>query len=88
MFHVEHLRTDFISNALQLRGHMSDITKCPGTICLQKESCYRFKAIPHEYRQSWCDFSIENKNECLYFQPINGWPILDSGIVTDINTQK
>jgi hypothetical protein len=30
-----------------------DITMCPGTNCPQKEKCYRFKAKPSEYMQSY-----------------------------------
>jgi len=36
---------------------MSDITMCKGQMleitCQRKESCYRFTAIPNEYRQSY-----------------------------------
>lgn len=31
---------------------MSDITKCEGTNCPLKETCYRFTAPMSEYRQS------------------------------------
>ena len=31
---------------------MSDITKCDGTDCPIKESCYRYIAIANEYGQS------------------------------------
>lgn len=32
---------------------MPDISMCSGKDCPLKESCYRFKAVPSEYRQSW-----------------------------------
>jgi hypothetical protein len=39
-----------------------DITKCSGTGCELRETCYRFKAVDSEYRQSY--FSVPpNKSE-------------------------
>ncbi len=32
---------------------MPDITMCPGNDCPLKETCYRYKAIPSEYSQSY-----------------------------------
>lgn len=32
---------------------MPDITMCSGEGCVIKEDCYRFKATPNEYRQSY-----------------------------------
>ncbi len=32
---------------------MPDITMCSGEGCELKETCYRYKAIPNEYRQSF-----------------------------------
>lgn len=32
---------------------MPDITMCEGKDCPLKENCYRFKAEPSEYRQSY-----------------------------------
>lgn len=32
---------------------MPDITMCSGQNCPLKESCYRYKAKPDEYRQSY-----------------------------------
>lgn len=32
---------------------MPDITMCKGGECKQKETCYRFTAIPSEFRQSY-----------------------------------
>lgn len=35
---------------------MSDITKCGGHGCQQKDSCWRFLAPADPYRQSYSDF--------------------------------
>jgi len=32
---------------------MPDISLCKGTNCNIKDNCYRFKAKPSEFRQSW-----------------------------------
>ena len=32
---------------------MPDITMCKGGDCTMKQTCYRFRATPNEYRQSY-----------------------------------
>ena len=32
---------------------MPDITKCKGTYCELRETCYRYTSKPSEYRQSY-----------------------------------
>lgn len=53
---------------------MPDISMCIGNDCTKKEKCYRFKAKPCEYAQSYfCDPPFEIKDgvlECGYFWPI------------------
>jgi hypothetical protein len=47
---------------------MPDITMCQGGTCPIKEECYRFKAVPSQYRQSYfavVPYSEENKH-CEY----------------------
>ena len=42
---------------------MPDITMCTSKECLYKDKCYRFKAVPSEYWQSYSSFynlCIEN----------------------------
>ena len=40
---------------------MADITKCQGTDCALKESCYRYLAQVTEWRQSWfSEFPFKN----------------------------
>lgn len=39
---------------------MADITKCSGTGCPIKDTCYRFRALANDYYQSW--FSEEPYN--------------------------
>jgi len=50
---------------------MPDITMCKGGSCSIKEKCYRFKAFPSEFRQSYfktAPFVIRNgRIECVHF---------------------
>jgi hypothetical protein len=40
---------------------MADITKCQGTDCPKKESCYRYLASVTEWRQAWfCECPLKN----------------------------
>ena len=46
---------------------MADITKCTGTDCKIKESCYRYTAKSSPYSQSWFMggiIIIESKHDC------------------------
>lgn len=36
---------------------MPDITMCKSKDCPERENCYRYKAIPTPYWQSYSDFS-------------------------------
>ena len=43
---------------------MSDITKCMGTDCPHKETCYRYTA-PSGFRQSWfCECPLNSDSKC------------------------
>ena len=43
---------------------MADITKCVGTNCPQKESCYRYTAPSSDFLQSWfCECPLKD-GEC------------------------
>jgi len=50
---------------------MPDITMCKGGTCGIKETCYRFKVKPNEFRQSYftnTPFEVKNgKVECRYY---------------------
>ena len=47
---------------------MPDITMCDNKKCPIKETCYRFTAIPSEYRQSYfMDDIRETDGSCDYF---------------------
>ena len=39
---------------------MADIAMCKDTLCKSKETCYRFKATPDNYRQAYL---IPNREE-------------------------
>lgn len=44
---------------------MADITKCVGTDCSQKESCYRYTAPVSDFRQSWfCECPLKSDGKC------------------------
>ena len=46
---------------------MADITMCDNKECKNAHKCYRFKAIPDPYWQSFCTFKEKN---CKMFIPI------------------
>jgi hypothetical protein len=45
---------------------MPDITMCGDAKCPLKEDCYRFKAKPSEYMQSWFTESPRSGDKCEY----------------------
>ena len=49
---------------------MADISMCEGKGCECKETCYRFKATPSKYRQSYIKPDIQ-KGSCNYYWNIN-----------------
>ena len=59
---------------------MPDITMCLGTNCVIKEDCYRYKATPDEYLQSYfsevpfnknMEFKGTRRSYCEYYWPNN-----------------
>ena len=47
---------------------MADITKCVGTDCPKKESCYRFTAPVTDFRQSWfCECPLKDGKCDMYW---------------------
>lgn len=52
---------------------MPDITMCLGYTCRVKEKCYRFKAVPNPYRQSYFTLPpvTENRKECEHYIPMH-----------------
>ena len=52
---------------------MPDISMCKGEDCTIKETCYRFKATPNEYRQSYFTnppldgVDIDGNSNCEYY---------------------
>ena len=43
---------------------MPDISMCMNSDCKHKSICYRYSAIPNEYRQSYTTFIYE-RDDCL-----------------------
>ncbi len=57
---------------------MSDITKCKGDNCPNKENCYRYTAASDEFRQVYfLNTPYKKGEECEYFwknsEPKNKW---------------
>ena len=47
---------------------MPDISMCKSNICPLKETCYRFKATPSKFLQSYADFQFDEvKKECKFY---------------------
>lgn len=46
---------------------MPDISMCANWSCPRKDDCYRFKATPNPFRQSYADFSPDADGDCEYF---------------------
>ena len=46
---------------------MPDITMCEGKDCPLKDNCYRFKAKPSKYRQSYFMNEPYKNDSCEYF---------------------
>ena len=47
---------------------MPDISLCSGNSCNLKENCYRYKATPNPYRQSYFgNPPLEEDGSCKYF---------------------
>ena len=46
---------------------MADITMCKGENCTLKHNCYRFKANPSKYRQSYFLDPPFKGNKCKYY---------------------
>lgn len=49
---------------------MSDITKCTNEECPLRHKCYRAQAKPHEYRQSYAMFEIDENDKCEHYWPM------------------
>lgn len=49
---------------------MPDITMCDNKKCELRVNCYRYRAIPNEYIQSYGSFNSENKKDCEYYEPL------------------
>jgi hypothetical protein len=56
---------------------MPDITMCDDRNCGIRNKCYRFRAIPDEWRQSYFRGSVRKPNEpCKHFVALEGGDIL------------
>ena len=46
---------------------MTDISMCANEKCTKKETCYRFKAKPSEFWQSYGVYKMDDKGNCKYY---------------------
>ena len=46
------------------------MSMCKNKDCKLKEDCYRFRAIPNQYRQSYANFKPDEEGECDHFVEI------------------
>lgn len=49
---------------------MPDISMCKNIFCPLNKTCYRYRAIPNEYRQTYGVFSPDEEGKCNYYLPI------------------
>lgn len=50
---------------------MPDISMCKNEVCPNKNTCFRYRAKPNPYRQSY--FLDHNHEDCKEFISIKGW---------------
>jgi len=46
---------------------MPDISMCSNVTCILKEKCYRYRAVPSQFRQSYGSFKPDKNDKCEYF---------------------
>lgn len=56
---------------------------CKGTDCPSANDCYRFRAIPNEYRQSYFVNPPLEDGKCDYFWSIDGYTRLQSIVIEE-----
>lgn len=62
---------------------MPDITMCEGTNCPKKETCYRYKATPGKYRQSYfANPPIKDDGSCEHY-----WEVTSKSEVKRLDVQ-
>lgn len=49
---------------------MPDITMCDDASCPMKEDCYRYRAVPSQFRQSYFLDSPREGDKCIEFEVI------------------
>ena len=50
---------------------MPDITMCCNYDCPLKSKCYRYRAVPDQYAQSFALFKPEDTENCDHFWPVD-----------------
>lgn len=55
---------------------MPDITMCVNTRCLMRTSCYRYMAVPSQYRQSFSKFE-SRLGDCEFHMAIGAREIIE-----------
>lgn len=49
---------------------MPDIAMCTDSACPLASKCYRFRAVPSEFRQSWFAGDIDGDGNCNHYWPV------------------
>lgn len=52
---------------------MPDIAMCNNYKCSIRDMCYRYRAVPHPYWQSFAGFQQDSEGNCDYLMDIGDW---------------
>jgi len=52
---------------------LPDISMCGNRDCTQRNNCYRYRAKPNPYRQTWAGFEQNEDGSCDMFASIEGY---------------
>lgn len=51
---------------------MGDISACTNMACPSRGSCYRYRMVWHEFRQSVCTYTHDDTGQCPKFETVQG----------------
>lgn len=61
---------------------MPDIAMCKNVLCPMCETCYRFRATPDPYYQSYFLGEVNEDNKCGYY-----WPVVSKSEIRILDIQ-
>lgn len=53
---------------------MPDIAKCLNNTCPKRSTCYRYRVVSSEFRQSFAEFKPDKDGKCAHYWNTQGWP--------------